>query len=232
VDKTSRLLATGIVLLAVPPAAPIAEKGVTPASHQIQSPLQLPPFSSIQVRNGGHVVARPAPAQRVTLLRGSLDYTRVAVTDGGVLVIDKCKVHCPRGYELEIEILMPKVSRISLANGGRIQTLGTFAAQADLGVAVAHGGTIDVRSMDVERVNASVEQGGRILTVPRRSLSARVNQGGVITYWGNARVDSSVEHGGVVNKGTPEEINVPLGEIGPAVLDPVAPIHALRHERR
>ena len=216
--KTSRLLATGIVLLAAS------------ASRPMQTPLQLAPFSSIQV-NSGHVVLRSAPSQRVTLLRGSLEYTRVAVTDGGVLAIDKCKVHCPRGYELEIEILMPNVRRISLANGGRIQSLGSFAGQADLRVAVAHGGTIDVRSMPADRVNASVEQGGRILTVPRGSLSARVNQGGVITYWGNARVDSSIQHGGVVNKGSAEEINVPLSEFGPAVLEAVAPIHQ-RHERK
>jgi len=215
--KTSQFLVISLLLLA--------------ASRPMQTPLQLPPFRSIQV-NSGHVVLRSAPMQRVTLLEGSLDYTRVAVTDRGVLVIDKCKVHCPRGYELEIEILMPTVSRISLANGGRIQTLGSFSGQADLGVAVAHGGTIDVRSMAADRVTASVEQGGRILTVPRGWLVARVAQGGVITYWGNARVDSSVQHGGVVNKGSPEEINVPLAEIGPAVVDPIAPIHPLRHERR
>lgn len=202
--KKSLFLATSLVLLT--------------ASRPIQPPLKLPPFSSIQV-NTGHVVIRSASTQRVTLVKGSLDYTRVAVTDGGVLVIDKCKVeHCPRGYELDIEILMPNVRRISLMNGGRIQTLGTFAGQADLAVAVAHGGTIDVRSMAVDRVNATVEQGGRILTVPRGSLTARVTQGGVITYWGNARVDSSVQHGGVVNKGSPEELNVPLSDIGPAVL--------------
>lgn len=202
--KTSRLLATSFLLLT--------------AFRPIQTPLQLPPFSSIRV-NSGHVVLRSAPTQRVTLLEGSLDYTRVAVIDGGVLTIDKCKVHCPRGYELEIEILMPTVSRISLANGGRIRSVGSFAPQADLAVAVAHGGTLDVRSMAVDRVNASVEQGGRILTVPRGSLFARVNQGGVITYWGNPRVDSSVQHGGVVNKGSPEEINVPLSDIGPAALN-------------
>lgn len=201
------------------------------ASRPIQSPLQLPPFSSIQL-NSGHVVLRYAPVQRVNLLQGSLEYTRVVVTNRGVLAIDRCKGHCPRGYELEMEILTPNISRISLANGGRIQSVGSFPGQADLRVAVAHGGTIDVRSMAVDRVNASVEQGGRILTVPRGSLSARVNQGGVITYWGNARVGSSVEHGGVVNKGSPEEINVPLSDIGPAVLEAIAPIHPERHERK
>jgi hypothetical protein len=156
----------------------------------------------------------------------------VAVTDGGVLSIDRCKEHCPRGYELEIEILTPNVTRISLMNGGRIQSVGAFAAQADLAVAVAHGGTLDVRSMAVDRVNASVEQGGRILTVPRASLFARVNQGGVVTYWGNPRVNSSVQHGGVVNKGSLEEFNTPLSDIGPAVVEPVAPIPPLRHERK
>ena len=197
----------------------------------MQTPLQLPPFSSVRV-NSGHVVVRYAPVQRVNLLQGSLEYTRVAVTTGGVLAIDRCKAHCPRGYELEMEILTPNLSRISMANGGRVQSLGSFPGQSNLRVAVAHGGTIDVRSMAVDRVNASVEQGGRILTTPRGSLSARITQGGVITYWGNARVDSSIDHGGVVQKGSPQDINVPLSDIGPAVVEAIAPIHAERHDRK
>jgi len=211
--KTARLLATSIVLLAVPEAT-------------AQRPVQLAAFNSIEVLNGGHVVLRPSPTQRVTLVKGSLDYTRIAVTDGGVLVIDKCHVECPRGYRLEIEILVPNVSRLSFANGGWLRSQGSFARQADLAAAVGHGGTIDVRSMDVDRVTASVEHGGRILTVPRVSLSARVTQGGAITYWGNAQVKSSVQHGGVVIEGNPDEINLPLAEIG----FPVEPIHPLRRK--
>jgi hypothetical protein len=209
--KTSRLLATSMFLLAVPAVS-------------AQTPLQLAVFSSIEV-NSGHVVIRSAPTQRVTLLKGSLAYTRVAVTDAGVLVIDKCNVHCPRGYELEVEIQVPSVSRVSLANGGWIRSQGTFVLQTDLTARVAHGGTIDVRSMAVDRVTASVEQGGRILTVPRGSLFARVNQGGVITYWGNPQVRSSVQHGGVVDRGSANEINLPLGEVGPALLSPLTAIH-------
>jgi hypothetical protein len=130
--KTFRLLVTSIVLLAVLElAASFAEQGVTWAQVPTQT-LQLAPFNSIEVRNSGHVVLRAAPTQRVALVKGSLDYTRVAVTDGGVLVIDKCKVKCPRGYELEIEILAPSVTRMSLANGGRIQSLGSFARQAEI----------------------------------------------------------------------------------------------------
>jgi len=178
----------------------------------MQTPLQLPPFTSIRV-NSGHVVLRSAPTQRVTLLEGSLDYTQVRVTDGGVLAIDRCNEHCPRGYQLEIEILTPKISRISLANGGRVQSRGGFPRQGELVVTVSHGGTIDVRSMVVDRVTASVNQGGRILTVSQAWLFASVTQGGVITYWGDGRVRSSVEHGGIVSKGSAGEINLPLSEV-------------------
>jgi len=86
--------------------------------------------------------------------------------------------------------------------------------------------------MAVDRVNASVEQGGRILTMPRGSLFARIAQGGVITYWGNAKVDYAVQHGGIVNKGSLEEINVPLAEIEPAVIDPVPPVPPRSHETK
>jgi Putative auto-transporter adhesin, head GIN domain len=213
---SSRLLVTTIVLFAVSEAAPA------------QTSVQVPAFSAIEISNGGHAVLRSAPAPRVTILTGSLDYTRIAVTNAGVLVIDKCRVKCPRGYVLDVEILAPGVSSISFANGGWIRTVGTFAPQPDLSVDISHGGTIDVRSLAAERVTASVQHGGRILTVPRESLSATVTQGGAITYWGNGRVRQSVQHGGVVQKGSPDEIDLPLAEPGPALISPPVPPHQLR----
>lgn len=231
--ETSQLLAIIIVLLGVPEgAAPSAAPGITSASRQIQTPLQLPAFNSIDVPNGGHVVLRPAQRQSVRLLKGSLDYTRVGVTDGGVLVIDKCSVKCPRGYRLEVEVLVPNVSRISFANGGWIQSLGSFAGQSDLAARVSHGGTVDVRSMAADRVTATVEQGGRILTAPRGSLLATVTQGGAITYWGNPRVQESVQHGGVVSKGSADELILPLSEIGFPAKSRVSPIHPPRPHRK
>ena len=184
------LVATGFLLVPAP----------------LQTGIQVERFSSIELPGGGHVVLRPSPTQRVTLLRGSLDYTRLRVTDRGALVIDKCFRKCPRGYRLELEILSPNVSRLSLANGGSIQSRGDFPRQGALAVDVSHGGTIDVRSMAAQRVTASVNQGGRILTLPQASLSARVNQGGAIFYWGDAQVTKSIDHGGVVTRGSADEL--------------------------
>lgn len=203
--ETFRLLVASIFLLAPLP---------------LQTTVQVAQFNSIEVPHGGHVLLRPSPTQRVTLLRGSPDYTRWSVTEGGALVIDKCFRKCPRGYRLEIEILTPSFTGVALANGGTIQTRGSFPRQSDFAVAVRHGGTIDVRSIVAQRVSASVEQGGRILTMPQASLFARIAQGGVITYWGDPQVRSSVQHGGVVSKGSADEINLPLSEIGLPHLSP------------
>ena len=215
---TSRLLVTTIVLLASSEGAPA------------QTSVQVPAFSAIEIRHGGHAVLRSAAVPRVTILRGSLDYTRIAVTSSGVLVIDKCRVKCPRGYVLDVEILAPGVNSITFANGGWIRTVGTFAPQAELSVDMSQGGTIDVRSLAADRVIASVQHGGRILTVPRESLSATVTQGGAITYWGNAPVRQSIQHGGVVQKGSPDELNLPFAEFGPASLSPPVPPHQLRRK--
>lgn len=186
---------------------------LTPSPTQRTGGIE--PFSSIELPGGGHVALRPAATHSVTLVRGSPDYTRVSVADGGRLVIDKCFRKCPRGYRLEVEISAPTVSSISLANGGRIQSLGNFPGQGELVLAVAHGGTVDARSMPAQRVIASVNQGGRILTVPRVSLDASVTQGGAITYWGDAQVTSSIRHGGVVTRGNAGEVNLPLSEVSP-----------------
>jgi hypothetical protein len=212
--KTFRLLATITLLLAVTGiAASFAQQGAAPVQSAIQTTLQLARFNSIELPDGGHVVLRPAPTQRVTLLRGSPDYTRMAVTDGGRLVIDKCIRKCPKGYRLEVEVFAPSFARISLANGGTVQSRGDFPRQGELAVSVSHGGTIDVRSMVADRVTASVYQGGGILTVPRAWLLASVRQGGVITYWGDAQVTSSVGHGGAVNKGSASQLDLPLSDV-------------------
>jgi hypothetical protein len=98
-----------------------------------------------------------------------------------------------------------------------VATLCSFPRQDELAVAVSHGGTIDVRSMVADTVTASVNQGGRILTVPQAWLFARVTQGGVITYWGDGQVKQSIEHGGVVTKGGADEINLPLSDVDPSL---------------
>jgi hypothetical protein len=194
----------------------------------VQTSLQVARFNSIDLPNGGHVVVRPAATQRVTLVRGSLDYTRLRVTDAGALVIDKCFRKCPRGYRLELEIFAPNLNRLSLANGGSIQSRGSFPRQSDLTVAVGHGGTIDVRSMVAQRVVASVQHGGRILTVPQAQLFATVDQGGVIIYWGGPQVRSSIKHGGTVNRGNPDEVDLPVTDVGLSALSPTIVDHTER----
>ncbi len=180
----------------------------------LQRSAQLPSFHSVSVPKGGHVVLRSGPAPRASVVRGSRDYVRMAVTSGGVLVIDTCPSGCPRQHGLEIEVVAPSFARVSLSNGGRVSSSGSFPRQAELTASVSNGGTVDVRSMQADRVNASVEQGGRILTIPRGALLARVSNGGVVTWWGDAKVTRSIEHGGVVQKGEASEMNLPLSDVG------------------
>jgi hypothetical protein len=208
------------IVIAATVALLLGAHGVTSASRPLQAQLQLAQFNAIESLNSGHVVLRPGSTQRVTMVKGSLDYTRVAVTDRGVLVIQKCDRKCPRGYELELEILVPNISRISLSNGGRIQSLGAFPRQGELSLAVSNGGMVDVRSIVADRITATVEQGGRILTVPQSTLLARVSHGGAITYWGSGQVTSSIEDGGIVSKGSARELVLPLSDIGKAVQAP------------
>ncbi len=198
--KTVRLLlpvALSLTMVDVP-ASVAQDEPSAPSQRPVT--LQVPAFITIDASNGSHVVFEPGAARRVTLVRGSLEYSRVTVA-GGRLVIDKCARKCPRGYRLEVEIVAPAVIGVSLAHGGRIQSRGSFPRQGELTIVVSNGGMIDVRSMAVDRVTASVEQGGGIMTAPQVELFASVIQGGVITYWGNARVRSSVAHGGVVQRG-------------------------------
>jgi hypothetical protein len=206
-------------------------------SVMAQKVVPLTPFNSVELRNGGRAILQHGTTQRVTLLKGSLDYTGVTIAGGGRLVIDKCKSQCPRGYDLEIEIVTPDVARISVADGGTIQSRGGFSRQAEVRVAVNDGGTIDIRSMTVDSVTASVNEGGRIFAKPQAAISASVVNGGVITYWGDARVSKSIKGGGVVTRGTAAEAGQPLSELSPRSessvppVPPLPPIQTLRKPR-
>ena len=197
-------LACGVVVLSGLPSARAAAQS---------EPMAVAPFRSIELRNGVHAILRYGPTQRVTFLKGGADQTEISVRRGEALVIDKCRSKCARGYELEIEIVTPEVARITVAQGGWIESRGSFPRQAEIGVTVDNGGTIDIRPMSVGSVSASVLSGGRILAKPLTALVARVEDGGNITYWGDARVTQSIEHGGVVTRGDEVDADKPFSKL-------------------
>lgn len=186
-------LACGLMFLGIP---------AVQAAAQAEATVPVAPFRSIELRNGGRVILRHGPTQRVTFLKGSPGSTQVTVSSEDGLVIDCTSKHA-RGYELEIEIVTPELAGLSVAHGGTIQSRGSFPRQAVMGVSVDNGGTVDIRSMSVETISASVLSGGRILATPLTLMAATVVEGGSITYWGDARVTQSIEHGGSVTKGAP-----------------------------
>ena len=218
--RLSRVL-RALLLLAVAQLSALVLTVSAPVSAQTVVPVE--PFRSVELRGGGKAILRHGSTQRVTLLKGSTDYTRFTIADGGRLVIEKCEGRCPRGYDLEVEIVTADIDVILATDGGTIQSRGSFPRQAEIGAAVRDGGTIDIRSMALDRVTASVEEGGGIFTMPQIALSASIFNGGQITYWGDARVESSVRQGGVVIKGTAAEADKPLSELSPPLLIPPTP---------
>jgi hypothetical protein len=209
--------------------------GITSVQTAAQSePISLAPFRSVELRNGAHAILRYGQTQRVTFLKGSPDHTQVTIASGDALVIDRCKSKCPEGYELEIEIVTPELARLTVAHGGWIQSHRSFPRQAEIGVTVDNGGTIDIRSMSVGSVTASVLSGGRILAKPLAAMTASVVDGGNVTYWGDARVTQSIQHGGVVERGTPSDADRPMSEIGDpfAPVPPIPPVPPIKGPRR
>jgi hypothetical protein len=159
-------------------------------------------FRSVEVSNGGHVVVRHGAVQRVTLVEGDLQCARVRLGDGQRLVIDHTH-GCSRGHRLLVEVVTPQLSGVSVSHGGSVQALGAFPDQGAIEAAVEQGGSIDIRSIAADDVEASVYSGGRILITSRKTLAATVESGGVITYWGDVEdVKKSVRDGGSVKRGT------------------------------
>ncbi|MFY9621997.1 MAG: hypothetical protein WAM70_20040 [Pyrinomonadaceae bacterium] len=207
------LLGAGVIglawlSLAVQPTKTQMEPVVSVAPRQ---GVPLAPFTSVEL-NGVKAVLQYGSPQRVTMLKGSEDVSRIAVTQER-LVIDKCRDKCPRGYEIQVEIVTPLINAIAVANGGLIESRGDFPLQPAMSLAVRHGGTVDARTISANNITAAVAQGGRILASPQVTMVASVSNGGVITYWGNAQVTSSTEHGGAVTKGAAGDLDKPLSDV-------------------
>lgn len=175
------------------------------SSAAAETAVPVGPFRSVALHDGGHVLVRQGRAQRVTIVSGDGRCTRVHVDDDQTLVIRK--VHgCRRDHHLKIEIVTPELSAASVSNGGTIRTVGTFAPQSAIEASVEQGGTVDIRSIAADTVEATVYSGGGIFTTARQVLTASIESGGHITYWGDARVRESVRDGGVVKRGTPADL--------------------------
>lgn len=189
-----------------------------------QTVVPVGPFDSVELHDGGHVVVRPGTTRRVTIIRGDAGAARIAV-HGQRLVIHNRGKH-RRHERLEIEVVTPELTAVSVSNGGTVQTAGAFSAQPSIAASVEQGGTIDIRSVAADAVVAAVDSGGRIFTSPRRTLTASVRSGGGIAYWGTPHVTRSVRDGGVVVKGTPRKADRPLSELDPGlpVIPPVPPV--------
>ena len=165
--------------------------------------ISLPAFRSVQLNGGGHVTLRHGPQQRVTLVSGSTDISGIEVRnghyDGGTkdqLVIDACRRSCNGRYDLRVEIVTPNIEAVAINGGGRIETSGAFPRKDNLGVAVAGGGTIDVRSLPAKNVGAAIRGGGRIYVAAQESLGAAINGGGAIFYAGNPKIETAINGGG------------------------------------
>lgn len=178
-------------------------------------------FRSIELRGGGIVTVRHGPVRRVTVRSGGAD--RAIHPEGDKLVIDRCRRPCPGGHRIEVEIVTPQIAGLAVADGGLIQLVGGFPAQAEMAAAVSSGGTIDARPLEAAKVTAAVSQGGRILASPGRELTAAVSNGGLVTYWGDPKVTSRVSRGGGVVRGRPADVRRAIAQLGPPLPPPAAP---------
>jgi hypothetical protein len=164
-------------------------------------PVPVPPFRAIELHGGGIVNIVPAAVQRVTLVEGSSQFTRIRVDAEGKLVIDACNERCPRDYHLRVQIESPHVVGLGVDGGGLMTAAAGFGPQNELGVAVNGGGKIDARSIDAAHVGAAVNGGGVVLVRARSALGASVHGGGDVVYWGNPTVATSINGGGAVRRG-------------------------------
>ena len=158
-------------------------------------------FRSVQLTGGGIVSVVPGPVQRVTIVEGSSQFTRMRVEPNGKLKILTCDSQCPNRYRLRVLIQSPAVPDLGITGGGKIDAAPGFRSQPQLSAAVNGGGQIDARAVEATNVSAAVNGGGAVLVRARASLSAAVNGGGNVRYWGDPRTSVAIHGGGAVSRG-------------------------------
>jgi opacity protein-like surface antigen len=170
----------------------------TAASAQTTVPVGH--FEGVELNGGGHIVLRHGDIQRVTLLKGSTQYTKFHIEDGKNLVVDVCDSNCPTFYDLSIEITTPDIQSVGVNGGGSISTAAGFPAQRNLTAAIQGGGKIDTTSVDATAVSAAIQGGGELRVRAHNALTAAVNGGGDIRYAGSPHVTSAINGGGNVSR--------------------------------
>src|SRR5881275_2612884 len=80
--------------------------------------VPLPNFDSVELRGGGEVTIVRGPIERVTILEGSTQFSRVYVDRGDSLKIDACNERCSHSYHLRIQIQSPHVPTLAIDGGG------------------------------------------------------------------------------------------------------------------
>lgn len=194
----------------------LAVTALLTTSGAAQTAIPVERFHSVALHNGGTVVVRHGAVQRVTIVSGDARTTQISVDRGQLMIDGHGGRRHSREYRLEVEVITPNVTAVSVSNGGTLRTAGAFPAQAAIDAHVEQGGRLDIRSIPVDAVFASVYSGGGIFTNARQALTAKITSGGSITYWGDARVQKTVRDGGAVRRGREADADKPLSEFGPA----------------
>jgi hypothetical protein len=197
---------------------------LVPAGTNAAETVSVPAFKAVQLDDGGHVTVRHGATQRVTLIQGSLQYTRFVMRDH-TLVIDNCFVRCPRDYRLEVEIVTPSILGLAVNDGGIVRAEGAFPVQDSVAAAVADGGIVDARAIPGASVAAAVSEGGRVLVTARTNLAVSIRNGGAVTYWGSPQnIVKSIHDGGAVMRGAPGDAGKPLSALQPREQAPQPPV--------
>src|SRR5262245_45270163 len=127
------------------------ETSEIPAVTMTREDVQVPTFTSVELRNGGRVTMRQGANQRVSIVNGDSNCVRITVERGDKLLIDH-QSQCADDSRLEVEVVVTSLSAAAVSNGGLLLSSGAFAPQRELAAAVNEGGILDIRAMTVQNV--------------------------------------------------------------------------------
>jgi hypothetical protein len=172
---------------------------VAGAAAQAGTDLKLAPFSAIEAHGGSHVTIHHGDVQRVSVIKGDLNVSRVSVS-GDKLLVEVCPNWCWQSHDLEIEVTTPRAIEALTAHGGsNIDARGPFPRQPQLRVTAHGGGDIDARAIPADAVSAEAHGGGDIHVQALSSLQAEAHGGGDIHFTGKpAKVQTNIHGGGDV----------------------------------
>jgi hypothetical protein len=157
-------------------------------------------FEKVVISGGGNIYIHHSLVSKIILkgTRTNVVKTKAEVVSDVLYINLSDKL--TESSEFDVHIYTPVIKGIQLNGGGKVQVKEGFTVVDKFGCGINGGGRINLSSLKVNSLYASINGGGDIYTQVNKFLDGEIKGGGLILYQGSPKVESNIVSGGLIKK--------------------------------